>query len=182
MLASKCFFLLPQKSRVVNERTLLPPYVMLSERHIMSHIKKRKADGTSNKDERMPTKRIKHTTSTHIKPTVPEPTKESSPQILEGPSPATESPSQANIEANDSVPKSFQDLGIIPSLCDACTALGYKVHIPSYSWSRLLLKFADPDSDTNGSNTFGFARKGPNWACRDWQWEDGCVCTPNSPG
>ena len=101
----------------------------------MSHSKKRKADGTSSKDERMPTKRIKHTTATHIKPTVPEPTKELSPRIFEGQSPATESTGQADIEANDHVPKSFQDLGVIPSLCDACTALGYKVHIPSYSGS-----------------------------------------------
>ena len=155
---------------------------MLSERRIMSHIKKRKADGTSNKDEKMPTKRVKHTTATHIKSTVPEPTKELSPQLSEGQSPATESTSQVNIEANDHAPKSFQDLGIIPSLCDACTALGYKVHNPSYSRSRLLLNFSDPDSDTNGSNTFGFAGKRLNWACRDWQWENGCVCTPDSTG
>ena len=120
-------FLLPQKFRVANDATC----VMLPERRIMSHIKKRKADGTSKKDERVPTKRVKHSTATHIKPTVPEPTKEPSPQISEGSSPAIESPSQANTEADDHAPKSFQDLGIIPSLCDACTALGYKVHIPS---------------------------------------------------
>ena len=155
---------------------------MLSERRKMPHVKKRKADGTSNKDEKMPTKRVKHSTATHIKPTVPEPTKEPSPQILEDPSSATESTSQANIEANDHVPKSFQDLGIIPSLCDACTALGYKVHLPSYSRSRLLLNFSDPDSYTNGSNTFGSAGKRLNWACRDRQWQNGCVCTPDSTG
>ena len=172
---------MPQKFRVVN-RALLRTSVMLSERRMMSHIKKRKADGTSNRDERMPMKRVKHTTATHIKSTVPEPTKGPSPQILEDPSPATGSTSQANIEANDHVPKSFQDLGIIPSLCDACTALGYKVHIPSHSRSRLLLNFSDPDSDTNGSNTFGPAGKRLNWARRDWQWENGCVCTPDSTG
>ena len=154
---------------------------MLSERRIMSHIKKR-ANGTSNTDERMPTKRVKHTIPTHIKPTVPKPTKEPSPQLSEGQSPATESTSQANIQADDHTPKSFQDLGIIPSLCDACTALGYKVHILSYFRSRLLLNFSDPNSDTNGSNTFGSARKRLDWARRDGQWKNSCVCTPDFTG
>ena len=176
MLASKCFCC-PKSSEYWTSPT---SYLMLAERRTMSHIKKRKADGTLNKDERMPMKRVKHTTATHIKPTVPEPTKETSPQLSEGQSSAAESTSQANIEANDHAPKSFQDLGIIPSLCDACTALGYKVHLPSYSRSRFLLNFSDPDSDTNGSNTFGSAGKRLNWARRDWQRENSCVCTPNS--
>lgn len=34
------------------------------------------------------------------------------------------------LNAPASAPKSFQDLGIIDSLCDACTALGYKSPTP----------------------------------------------------
>lgn len=33
-------------------------------------------------------------------------------------------------EDADSIEKTFQDLGIIDSLCDACTALGYKIPTP----------------------------------------------------
>lgn len=33
-------------------------------------------------------------------------------------------------DTNQRTPKSFQDLGIIDSLCDACTALGYKTPTP----------------------------------------------------
>ena len=33
-------------------------------------------------------------------------------------------------QAEATVPKSFQDLGIIDSLCDACAALGYKAPTP----------------------------------------------------
>ena len=33
-------------------------------------------------------------------------------------------------EAVEATPKSFQDLGVIDSLCDACTALGYKAPTP----------------------------------------------------
>lgn len=95
----------------------------------MPPIKKRKVDGSSHKDEVIPSKRVKHFTSTHIEPTMPEPAKEPSPRPSSEPPPAIESTSEVEVEANSHVPKSFQDLGIIQSLCDACTALGYKVHI-----------------------------------------------------
>ena len=41
----------------------------------------------------------------------------------------SESPAKA-ADSNEEAPKSFQELGIIDSLCDACTALGYKAPTP----------------------------------------------------
>ena len=90
----------------------------------MSPIVKRKVDGNENKDEGIPSKRFKHTPSTLIES---EPAKEPSPRSSPEPSPATGSTSAVEAEANDHASKSFQDLGIIQSLCDACIALGYKV-------------------------------------------------------
>lgn len=98
------------------------------ERTDMSPIMKRKADAYSHNVERVPSKKVKHTTSTQIKPTTPEPAKEPPPRPSE-PSPPADSTSEVEIQANGHTPKSFQDLGIIQSLCDACTALGYKVCI-----------------------------------------------------
>ncbi len=95
----------------------------------MPPFKKRKADDSSHKDEEIPSKRVKYTTSTHIKPRTPETAKEPSPRPSSEPSPVTGSTSDVENEADGHTPKSFQDLGIIQSLCDACTALGYKVHI-----------------------------------------------------
>lgn len=99
------------------------------ERTDMSPIKKRKADAYSHNVERVPSKKVKHTTSTQIKPTTPEPAKEPPPRPSE-PSPPADSTSEVEIQANGHTPKSFQDLGIIQSLCDACTALGYKAPTP----------------------------------------------------
>ena len=79
----------------------------------MSSIRKRKADAILHKDQKLPSKRVKHTTST-------QPSEQSPP---------ARSATEVDIEANDHGSKSFQDLGIIQSLCDACTALGYKVHM-----------------------------------------------------
>lgn len=42
---------------------------------------------------------------------------------------ATAEPRTGSSEPNP-VPKSFKDLGIIDSLCEACTALGYKAPTP----------------------------------------------------
>ena len=93
----------------------------------MAPIMKRKANALQNKDEARPSKRLNHTTSTHINP---EPAKEPSPRSSSERSPATASTNAVEIEdTTDHAPKSFRDLGIIESLCDACTALGYKVHI-----------------------------------------------------
>lgn len=94
----------------------------------MSPIMKRKAEGIKNKDEEASSKRLKQTTSTHIKS---KPAKEPSPRPSPEPSPAPGSTSAVETEANDHASKSFQDLGIIQSLCDACTALGYKVYFSS---------------------------------------------------
>ena len=41
----------------------------------------------------------------------------------------SESPAKA-ADSNEEAPKSFQELGIIDSLCDACAALGYKTPTP----------------------------------------------------
>ena len=41
----------------------------------------------------------------------------------------SESPAKA-ADSNEETLKSFQELGIIDSLCDACTALGYKAPTP----------------------------------------------------
>ena len=91
----------------------------------MSPVIKRKADTSKIKDGDITVKRMKHTNSTHIKP---EPAKAPSPQPSPEQSPAPGSTSAIEIEADGHTPKSFQDLGIIESLCDACTALGYKVY------------------------------------------------------
>lgn len=95
----------------------------------MSFIKKGKADVDPHRDEELQSKRAKTTTSTHRKPTAPEPAKELSPQRSTEPSPATGATNDVDVEKNGHASKPFQDLGIVPSLCDACTALGYKVHI-----------------------------------------------------
>ena len=100
----------------------------------MSLIKKRKADVDSHRDEETQSKRAKNTTSTHRKPTAPEPVKEPSPRPSLEPSPATGITNEVEAETNSHASKSFQDLGIIQSLCDACTALGYKVQISQQSF------------------------------------------------
>lgn len=43
------------------------------------------------------------------------------PECTEGPE---------TTEATEDAPKSFQDLGVIDSLCEACTALGYRAPTP----------------------------------------------------
>jgi len=43
---------------------------------------------------------------------------------------AQEDQPSADHEAVEDAPKSFQELGIIDSLCEACTALGYKTPTP----------------------------------------------------
>ena len=49
----------------------------------------------------------------------------SEPQDETTPEPGTTADDQP-----EEVPKSFQELGIIDSLCDACTELGYKASTP----------------------------------------------------
>ena len=90
----------------------------------MAPFMKRKANDNTDKYEWKLLKKLKHSTSTHVKPEL---AKNPSPPPSPEASPATRSTSEVEIEANENGPKSFQDLGIIESLCDACTALGYKV-------------------------------------------------------
>lgn len=146
----------------------------------MPLMKKRKADADSNRDEETQSKKAKNTSSTHRKPTAPEPVKEPSPRPSLEPSSATGNTNDVEAETNSHASKSFQDLGIIQSLCDACTALGYKVQISPQSFVSLILKFSDPDSNTKRSNTISSAGKRPHRACRDWQWENSCICASNS--
>ncbi|KAH8808115.1 P-loop containing nucleoside triphosphate hydrolase protein [Xylogone sp. PMI_703] len=44
-------------------------------------------------------------------------------------------PQNANGESSEAAPKTFKDLGIVDSLCDACAALGYKAPTPIQSES-----------------------------------------------
>ena len=90
----------------------------------MAPLMKRKVDGNTDKDRNQLSKKLKHSTSTHVNPGLAQ---DPSPRSSPDPSPAAGSTSEVEIEANENGPKSFQDLGIIDSLCDACTALGYKV-------------------------------------------------------
>ena len=74
----------------------------------MSAPKRRKLDGVASKRDRSP-----------------EFEKELQPS-----NEATSEPPATSNELNEETPQSFQDLGIIDSLCDACTALGYKFPTP----------------------------------------------------
>ena len=146
----------------------------------MSSVKKRNADGITHKDEGSSSKRARQTAPTHTKPTTPESAEELSPQPSNS-SPATSSTSADGDATKGHAPKSFQDLGIIQPMCDACTALGYKVTSLPSGW-RLLLKPSGPNSDTNRSNPFGSAGKRSHRARRDWQREDRRVRTSDSTG
>lgn len=60
-------------------------------------------------------------------------TKDLSPEAgkeLQSNNETTSEPPATSNESNEETPQSFQDLGIIDSLCDACTALGYKYPTP----------------------------------------------------
>lgn len=90
----------------------------------MSAVKRRKPNGSSSsavnlQSDHRPIKKSKLT---------PVADKESSP------SPTLSSPvADAEDQSEDvatAAPKSFADLGVIESLCDACTALGYKAPTP----------------------------------------------------
>ncbi|KAK4697672.1 ATP-dependent RNA helicase DDX47/RRP3, partial [Lecanoromycetidae sp. Uapishka_2] len=82
----------------------------------MDATKKRTLKGTSYVSPQAPSKRVKHSP----------PTKETSSSPKASPTPE----SAAATEQDGLAPKSFQDLGVIDSLCDACTALGYTKPTP----------------------------------------------------
>ncbi|KAH8662935.1 P-loop containing nucleoside triphosphate hydrolase protein [Tricladium varicosporioides] len=91
----------------------------------MSSVKRRKVDGNVPSD--LLKKKSKKYTSKEIAPVSnsvsPEPT------IKDIPESASELPQSQTTTEGESA-KSFKDLGIIDSLCDACTALGYKAPTP----------------------------------------------------
>ena len=64
------------------------------------------------------------------KPSVKKPAKEPEKLAAAVPANRPDDASPTIPEAGEDAPKSFQELGIIDSLCDACTALGYKAPTP----------------------------------------------------
>ncbi|KAL2044046.1 hypothetical protein N7G274_003569 [Stereocaulon virgatum] len=84
----------------------------------MLDTKKRKSDGVYYEKIEGSKKKAKHVTA----PANDEP----SPK----PSSSSAQTERAVEENNAAAPRSFQDLGIIDSLCDACKALGYKAPTP----------------------------------------------------
>ena len=69
-------------------------------------------------------------------------------------------PQEPPTDAVMSVPNSFQDLGIIDSLCEACTALGYKAPTPIQN-EAIPLALAGRDiiglAETGSGKTAAFA-------------------------
>ena len=96
----------------------------------MLESKKRKLNGCFHTSSEAPKKRAKH---------IPSPTndkissKPSSAPASAPAAPVTAEETEAAKETNGSAPKSFQDLEIIDSLCEACTALGYRTATPIQS-------------------------------------------------
>ena len=89
----------------------------------MNETKKRKINISSHTSSAVAKKKVKHI--------IPEPdrkTKDLSPAPTQADKPAEEF--AATNQVNGATSKSFKDLGIIDSLCDACTALGYKAPTP----------------------------------------------------
>ena len=89
----------------------------------MNETKKRRVDTGSNMPSAVPKKKLKQDTS--------EPNRKGNDLSL-APTPA-EKPAEepaTDSHVNGATSKSFKDLGIIDSLCDACTALGYKAPTP----------------------------------------------------
>ncbi|KAI4120943.1 MAG: hypothetical protein LQ347_006998, partial [Umbilicaria vellea] len=94
----------------------------------MSAVKKRKLNGLASKASETPARPSKVAKRSK---TTPEEVDEESGHVAAGVVEATESPETPDTtEAAKEVPKSFQELGVIDSLCDACTALGYKAPTP----------------------------------------------------
>ena len=87
----------------------------------MSAVKKRKLNGLASKPSEAP----EHPPKVAKRSETPEDVGETSKDVSADAADAVDTP-----EAAEEVPKSFQDLGVIDSLCDACTALGYKVSTP----------------------------------------------------
>lgn len=92
----------------------------------MSAIKKRKHNVLASKSSEAPARPSKVAKRSET----PEEVDEESGDVAAD-AEATESPKKPEItDAAEEIPKSFQGLGVIDSLCDACTALGYKAPTP----------------------------------------------------
>ncbi|KAK4044134.1 P-loop containing nucleoside triphosphate hydrolase protein [Parachaetomium inaequale] len=101
-----------------------------------------------------------------VQPPKTKPTPQTVPQPSEpSPTPGSEAESETmdntSGEGNgDAAPKSFQDLGIVDSLCDACDALGYKKPTPIQQES-IPLALQDRDiigiAETGSGKTAAFA-------------------------
>ena len=76
-------------------------------------------------------KRRKLNGSSHVSiPPTSDPPLRDRESSLSAPDDASQSQDASDSEASTTVTKSFQELGIIDSLCDACTSLGYKQPTP----------------------------------------------------
>lgn len=111
----------------------------------MSAVKKRKLNGLASKTSEAPVRPSKvakrsktpegidHESEHAAAGAIEGPEGPEGPEGSEGPEgpKGPESPETPHTtEAVEEVPKSFQELGVIDSLCDACTALGYKAPTP----------------------------------------------------
>lgn len=93
----------------------------------MSALKKRKLNGLASKSSEAPARPSKVAKRSETPEEVGEESADSAVGTTEA-TKNTEAPETT--DAAEEVPQSFQDLGVIDSLCDACTALGYKAPTP----------------------------------------------------
>ena len=96
---------------------------MITTRLKIPDTEKRKLNGGSHAQSEAPKKKVKHASPPAIDEASPKPS----------PPPAPTGEPEAIGETNGAAPKSFHELGIIDSLCDACIALGYKAPTPIQS-------------------------------------------------
>ncbi|CZR61874.1 probable ATP-dependent rRNA helicase rrp3 [Phialocephala subalpina] len=93
----------------------------------MLPVKRRKTDEDRPKGLNIKKKKTKNV----VKDPVPASASSSpAPEPENVQAPKGDSDEEAEVEGEVEAPKSFKDLGIIDSLCDACTALGYKNPTP----------------------------------------------------
>lgn len=99
----------------------------------MSAVKKRKLNGLASKTSEAPSRPSKVAKRSKTSEEVDHESGHAAAGATEGPEgpEGPESPETPHTtEAVEEVPKSFRELGVIDSLCDACTALGYKAPTP----------------------------------------------------
>ena len=103
----------------------------------MASTKRREPDDTSHVNSENSSKKVKHSSqSTNREYTASSEPPQPPNTILAGqgqdvsPHPPSEASLESQPNTQASATKTFQDLGIIESLCEACTALGYKTPTP----------------------------------------------------